>query len=297
VSRPYNRGVRSEARRIREGADPSPRSTGPRVVRAWGALDRDRRLVAVAAVALFLTMLLPWYSETDTFVVHGQTRPAEVSLTAFQAFSFVEAAVLVVAGGVLLLLFARAEGRPFQLPGGDGLVILVAGAWAGLLIFYRLLDKPGTRGTATLTTTVGVKWGIFLALLAAILMAYAGAMLRAGRRPEPPLVRDPRRPRAPEQPSHEPRSPAREPKSPRARKSASHISEPLRSDQLDEDETAVIPHVERTASPTSIAARERPRYPPAPPSSARAPGRAGSAIRTSPEQLSFEDPEPGSSAR
>jgi hypothetical protein len=193
VSPPYNRGVRSEARRIREGADLRPRPTGPRVVRAWSALDRDRRLAAVAAVALFLTMFLPWYSETDTFVVHGQTRPAEVSLTAFQAFSFVEAAVLVVAGGVLVLLFARAEGRPFQLPGGDGLVILVAGAWAGLLIFYRLLDKPNTTGMATLTTTVGVKWGVFLALLAAILMAYAGAMIRAGRRPEPPLVRNPRR--------------------------------------------------------------------------------------------------------
>jgi hypothetical protein len=277
VSPPYNRGVRSEARRIREGADLRPRPTGPRVVRAWSALDRDRRLAAVAAVALFLTMLLPWYSETDTFVVHGQTRPAEVSLTAFQAFSFVEAAVLVVAGGVLVLLFARAEGRPFQLPGGDGLVILVAGAWAGLLIFYRLLDKPNTTGMATLTTTVGVKWGVFLALLAAILMAYAGAMIRAGRRPEPPLVRNPRRARAPESPPRE--------------------TEPPWPSDLDADVTIVTSHPERAARAKPAPAHERPRYPPAPSTGARTPRRAGAATRTSPEQLSFEDSDLGDTAR
>ncbi len=253
-------------------------------MRAWGALDRDRRLAAIAAVALFLTMLLPWYSETDTFVVHGQTRPAEVSLTAFQAFSFVEAAVLVVAGGVLVLLFARAEGRPFQLPGGDGLVILVAGGWAGLLLFYRLLDKPGTRGTATLTTTVGVKWGIFLALLAAILMAYAGAMIRAGRRPEPPLVRDPRRPRPPEPPPRGTERPPRETKP------------PWPSD-VDDDATIIVPDPARAESSTPVPAHEPSRYPPAPPAGARTPRRAGAATRTSPEQLSFEDPDLGSSAR
>jgi hypothetical protein len=265
------------------------------MVRVWGALDRDRRLAAIAAVALFLTMLLPWYSETTTFVVHGQTRPAEVSLTAFQAFSFVEAAVLVVAGGVLALLFARAEDRPFQLPGGDGLVILVAGAWAGLLIFYRLLDKPGTRGTATLTTTVGVKWGIFLALLAAILMAYAGAMMRAGRRPEPPLVRDPQRPRAPEP---QPRSPAERPR--RAQPRAAYDPQPPSAGHpppdLDEDTTTVVPRPERPESATPVPAQERSRYPPAPPVGARAPRRPGAAS-PSPEQLSFDDSDVGSPAR
>jgi hypothetical protein len=160
-----------------------------RVVRAWGTIGHERRLAATAAIAMALTMFLPWYSKTSTFVVHGQTRPAEVSLTAFQAFSFVEAAVLLVSAALLTLLFARAEQRPFHLPGGDGLIIMAAGGWAGLLIFYRLLDKPTTTASTTLTTTVGVKWGIFFALLAAILLAYAGARVRAVERPEPPLER------------------------------------------------------------------------------------------------------------
>jgi hypothetical protein len=164
-----------------------------RVVRAWGTIGHERRLAATAAIAMALTMFLPWYSKTSTFVVHGQTRPAEVSLTAFQAFSFVEAAVLLISAALLALLFARAEQRPFHLPGGDGLIIMAAGGWAGLLIFYRLLDKPTTTASTTLTTTVGVKWGIFFALLAAILLAYAGARVRAVERPQPPATRSPRR--------------------------------------------------------------------------------------------------------
>jgi hypothetical protein len=163
-----------------------------RVVAAWRTIGPERRLAATSAIAMLLTMFLPWYSQTSTFVVHGQTRPAEVSLTAFQAFSFVEAAVLLVSAALLALLFARAEQRPFHLPGGDGLIIMAAGGWAGVLIFYRLLDKPTTTATAMLTTTVGVKWGIFFALLAAVLMAYAGARVRAIERPQPPARRSSR---------------------------------------------------------------------------------------------------------
>ena len=43
-------------------------------------------------------------------------------------FSFVEAGVLLLAGGVLALLFARAEGMRFHLPFGDGTVIAGAGS-------------------------------------------------------------------------------------------------------------------------------------------------------------------------
>ena len=73
--------------------------------------------------ALFVTMFLPWYSRTRSSTPHGQRRCRVATSDAFQVFSFVEAAVLLVAVGVLVLLFARAEGRDFQLPGGDGTVV------------------------------------------------------------------------------------------------------------------------------------------------------------------------------
>src|SRR5919206_1564655 len=153
-----------------------------RLLDAWHALERERRLVALAALGLFLSMFLPWYSKTATVVEKNKALSAESSLNAFQAFSWVEAAVLLISAGVLAMLFARAERRDFQLPGGDGFVVMVAGAWTALLIFYRLLDKPGLQGNEKISATVGVKWGIFIALLVALGLLYAGAHLRTAER-------------------------------------------------------------------------------------------------------------------
>jgi hypothetical protein len=169
---------------------------GPaRLTHAVRALEPEQRIAALAALALWASMFLPWYGKSVTETVKDSLRAAGYDLTAFGAFSFVEAAVLLVAAAVLLLLFARAERRAFHLPGGDGLVILAGGVWVSLLIFYRMLDKPGTTGNDRLTTTVGLQWGIFVALAAAISLAYAGARVRAAHRPEPALRDDPTVPR------------------------------------------------------------------------------------------------------
>jgi hypothetical protein len=164
---------------------------GERAVRrlrnAWRAMDRERHLAALAALGLFVSMFLHWYSKTDTVVVRGAPKPTQTSLTAFQAFSFVEAAVLLVSAGVLALLFSRAEGHSFHLPGGDGTIVMLAGGWAALLIFYRLLDKPGLQGNQRVSATVGVEWGIFVALLVALGLVYAGRRMRSSERPEAPL--------------------------------------------------------------------------------------------------------------
>src|SRR5262249_20790662 len=153
----------------------SARRAVRRLAEVWRALDHDRQLAAIAATGLFVSMFLPWYSQTDTVVVGNTAKASQTSLSAFASFSVVEAAVLLVSGGVLGRLVARAEGREFKLPGGDGTIVLLAGCWAALLIFYRTLDKPGLHGTQRITATVGVQWGIFVALAAAGLLAYAGS--------------------------------------------------------------------------------------------------------------------------
>jgi hypothetical protein len=63
-------------------------------------------------------------------------------VSTFGPFSWVEAAEIVVALGVLALLRARSQGTSFHLPFGDGVVVTVAGAWAGALIAIRLFDRP-----------------------------------------------------------------------------------------------------------------------------------------------------------
>jgi hypothetical protein len=164
-----------------------------RLLGAWRALAPEARLAAVAALGLFVTMLLPWYQV--------QGRVVDRSVTAFGAFSFVEAAVLLVAVAVLALLFARAEGRAFHLPGGDGSVVMAAGAWVALLLVWRLFDKPDADDAL-----VGVQWGIFFALGAAGLLAYAGSRMRRTQRPDP-FASPRRRPRPPDT-APPPQSPA-----------------------------------------------------------------------------------------
>lgn len=178
-----------------------------RVGRAFRALEPAQRLAVYGALALVVTMFLPWYSKSVTAIVtQGRDQAlAKTSdnLSAWTAFSFVEAATLLVAAGVLLLLFRRGEGRAFHLPGGDGTVIAAAGGWAAFLIFYRLLDQPAEETTRTLVTTYGLRWGIFFALGAALFLASTGVRLRAARLAEPPLpaaVREPRRPRSAPEP-------------------------------------------------------------------------------------------------
>ena len=151
-----------------------------RLPKAYRALDRDQRFAAGAAVALLFAMFLPWYEKS--VVIPGSRSFTHDKISAFGAVSFVEAAIFLVSAGVLVLLLARADERPFHLPGGDGTVIFAAGAWATLLIFYRVFDRPNISGEGG---TVGIQWGFFLAFMAAGALAVAGQRIRAAGRPEP----------------------------------------------------------------------------------------------------------------
>lgn len=151
------------------------------------ALERLRELppelrnAGLAAAALAASLLLPWY--TKSFVPEGGQRFISESMSAFGVFTFVEAAVLLVACGVLFLVWARSQRKGFHLPGGDGVAISLAGAWAALLLVWRLFDKPDVADPGA---TVGIEWGMFGALVAAGVLFAAGARVRAVHRPEPP---------------------------------------------------------------------------------------------------------------
>ena len=169
-----------------EAAPAAERAVGGvrRLRAAWRALAPEQRLVAFAAFGLLFTMFLPWYSTTSAGKLGQRIVAVHDSQSAIGAFSWVEAAVLLVALGVLALLFARAERRAFHLPGGDGAVITGAGIWACVLIVWRFFDKPELGNGVS----VGLQWGIFIALCAAVALVLAGNRVRAARRPEPPLA-------------------------------------------------------------------------------------------------------------
>jgi hypothetical protein len=166
---------------------------------AVSALSRLRELppelrnAGIAAAALAFTLFLPWYERS--YVPEGASEFVQRNVSAFGVFTFIEAAVLLVAASVLFLVWARSEKKGFHLPGGDGTAIVLAGGWAVLLLVWRLFDKPDapdSRGD------YGLQWGIFAALLAAGVLVAMGLRVRAVHRPEPPNpIADDPAPRAP----------------------------------------------------------------------------------------------------
>jgi hypothetical protein len=252
-----------------------------RLTRAWGALAPEQRIAALAAVALLVTMFFPWYELQSLNRKTGAIDPRSIS--AFGDVSFVEAAVFLVAAGVIALLFARAERKDFHMPGSDGSVVMVAGGWATLLIFYRVFSRPAGHGYP-----VGIQWGFFLAFVAAGALTYAGWRMRAADAPEPPLMRS----RARRGPPFEEDVTVVAPSPQRVSRSkpvAAPPSEPSpgeapteRGAQRSENITSVIRHPPRSPgtrssppSPARDVTAKRPRYPPAPS-----------------DQLSFEDAPP-----
>jgi hypothetical protein len=142
------------------------------------ALNPEQRVAAVAALLLLVSTFGP--------------------------FSFVEAAEVLVALGVLALLRARALGKRFHLPLGDGTAIAAAGVWAGLLIVARLFDRPLGQN--------------LLALACAAILALAGARERA-KRPADDLPEEPAgaaRGAPPAAPARAAAAPAPQPPAPRA---------------------------------------------------------------------------------
>lgn len=130
-----------------------------------------------------------------------------LAVSTFGPFSFVEVAEILVALAVLALLRARALGKRFHLPFGDGTVIAAAGIWAAALIVVRLFDRPLGQN--------------LLALGCAAILVAAGARERAKRPPDdiPPEPRKapvprPPRPDAPTERLAEPTEPLTAPTEP-----------------------------------------------------------------------------------
>jgi hypothetical protein len=148
------------------------------VVRTFRLLGFEQRIAAVGAVLL--------------------------AISTFGPFSFVEVAEILIAVGVLALLRARALGKQFHLPFGDGTVIAAAGAWAAVLIVVRLFDRPLGQN--------------LLALVCAALLVFAGVLERAKRPPDDLPEQAPRRgERAPGERPRGERPPAERPGTERPR--------------------------------------------------------------------------------
>ena len=149
------------AARSRRRAGPEGRSAAGAagsVRETWRRLNFEQRVAAVGALLLIVSTFGP--------------------------FSFVEAAIVLTAAGVLALLKKRADRKEFHLPFGDGSVILSAGLWSALLILVRLFDRELGQSA--------------LALVCTAILIGAGARERAKRPADDlPALREPETPPRP----------------------------------------------------------------------------------------------------
>jgi hypothetical protein len=164
---------------------------GRKLARILGSLDANQRLAGIAAIAMVSSLALPWFSQTGIERIQPATFPptapttraVSVSLSGFESFKWIEAALLLIACAVLVMLAARGEGKAFHLPGGDGVTIAAAGAWCLFLLFWRtVINKPEHSGLNT-----GVEWGLLVAFGSAAALLLAGVRIRALGSAEPPL--------------------------------------------------------------------------------------------------------------
>jgi hypothetical protein len=98
--------------------------------RVWRVLGSEQRIAAAGSLLLIVSTFGP--------------------------FTFIEAAEILAALGVLLLLKRRADGYQFHLPFGDGTAIAGAGIWCGILILIRLFDRPLGQNLLALACAVVV---------------------------------------------------------------------------------------------------------------------------------------------
>lgn len=153
-----------------------------------GRARLPERLEAGGAVALLIFLfLLDWYGGSITGLFPGShISGGTISATGWEAFTssrWIWLATIVFAlGGALAGAVAyRLEG-PVQI----GAVVLGLGALSSVLIVYRIIYHPGANASGHgIHIAYGVKFGIWLGLLAALAITLGAYMQAAGRRRSP----------------------------------------------------------------------------------------------------------------
>ena len=106
-------------------------------------------LALTAAVALIVSLFLPWY----------------VGVSGFEAFTVIDILLVLVAGVGIALAILQATRTSPALPVGFGVLTVVVGAIGTLLVLFRLIDAPGP---------VEVSTGAWVGLVAVVAMTVGG---------------------------------------------------------------------------------------------------------------------------
>jgi hypothetical protein len=149
-----------------EGPGPV-RADAPLGLQTLRSLAAHERLAVAGAAIVIASLFLPWY---------GVTLAGGLVKTAIGTFGLIEAALLLTVGSSVLLILRCASGYKLPRPLHEGTLLALAGAWSALLIGYRVIDRPDFEIAGA--GPVGLRYGIFVALVGAALMVVGGLRKR-----------------------------------------------------------------------------------------------------------------------
>jgi hypothetical protein len=134
-------------------------------------MDADRlslgeKIAGASAVLLFIFMFFDWFSVD----VEGGLISVDVG-NAWDTLSVIPIILMLAIVAAVAVAVIRLTDAVFEPPVSMNAVVAILGALSALLILYRIVDPPGTDVAGV---DVGPALGIFLALIAAVGIAYGG---------------------------------------------------------------------------------------------------------------------------
>jgi hypothetical protein len=125
-----------------------------------------------AGLLLLISLVLPWYDVSASF--GGLS--ASQSANAWEVFSFIDLVLFVTAAAAIAVAVLSTQNRLAALPVPAGQLLLGLGGLAVLLVIFRVLSVPD-GGVDVDGVDIGRKFGLFVGLIAAAGVAYAGKVL------------------------------------------------------------------------------------------------------------------------
>jgi hypothetical protein len=123
----------------------------------------------LGALTVAGSLVLPWYDVAFT----------RITRTGIGSFDFAHTALLVTVGAAVGLIILVARGYVLPRPFSEGVLLVVAGAWASILAVYLMFDRPEQLAGST---EVGLRPGIFVALGGALAVVAGGMRVRSEER-------------------------------------------------------------------------------------------------------------------
>lgn len=133
---------------------------------------RGHERLAVVGVAVIVgSLLLPWY---------GIPVAGDLVQTGLGAFSWAEAALLLVGAATVFLAMQIGGGYVPPRPLTEWGLLVAAGLWAAAIVAYRMVDRPDLELEVIVDVSrdYDLRYGIFVALAGALLIVIAGLRSR-----------------------------------------------------------------------------------------------------------------------